>query len=100
MRNGVINAVISDNLVEGKIQGITQMDTTGDAPLENIVIKSNTVRTDNYHHITLGNCIRCAITNNIVQRAAGSQKKAIIRPGLARRCGNKVQDERVQDKPC
>lgn len=100
MRNGVVNAVISGNLVEGKIQGITQMDTTGDAPLENIVIKSNIVRTDNYHHITLGNCIGCAITNNIVQRAAGSQKRAIIRPGMARRCGNKVQDEAVQDRSC
>ncbi|MDX2210551.1 MAG: right-handed parallel beta-helix repeat-containing protein [Sphingopyxis sp.] len=100
MRNGVVGARIALNLVEGKTQGITQMDTTGDAPLQNVTIENNTVRTDNYHHISLGNCIGCSIMNNQVQRAAGSPIKAIIRPGMARRCGNKVQDERVQDGRC
>lgn len=100
MRNGVVNARISENLVEGKTQGITQMDTTGDAPLERVIIDRNIVRTDNYHHITLGNCIGCTISNNQVKRATGSQIKAIIRPGTARRCGNSAQDERAQDRRC
>jgi Right handed beta helix region len=100
MRNGVVNARISDNLVEGKTQGLTQMDTTGDAPLQNVTIERNIVRTDNYHHITLGNCIGCVITGNRVERAVGSQIKAVIRPGTARRCGNTAQDEKVQDKRC
>jgi Right handed beta helix region len=100
MRNGVVNARISGNLVEGRTQGITQMDTNGDVPLERVVIENNIVRTDNYHHITLGKCIGCRITNNRVQRAAGSQIKAIIRPGMATRCGNYAQDEKPQDKRC
>lgn len=100
MRNGVVNARISGNLVEGKLQGITQMDTTGDAPLENVIVENNIVRTDNYHHITLGNCIACAIRNNRVERAAGSKIKAVIRPGIATRCGNSAQDERTQDRRC
>jgi Right handed beta helix region len=100
MRNGVLNARISDNMVEGKTQGITQMDTTGDAPLQRVTIERNIVRTDNYHHITLGNCISCVIANNRVERAAGSQIKAIIRPGNARRCGNKAQDEQQRDPAC
>ena len=100
MRNGVVGARIAGNLIEGKTQGITQMDSKGDAALQNVTIENNIVRTDHYHHITLGNCIGCAIMNNQVQRAEGSPKKAIIRPGLAIRCGNKAQDERVQDGRC
>lgn len=101
MRNGVVDARISHNLVEGRMQGITQMDTTGDAPLQRVFIEHNIVRTDNFHHITLGdNCIGCAIRNNRVERAAGSAKRAIIRAGAAQRCGNFAQDERNQDDPC
>lgn len=101
MRNGVANARIYDNLVEGNTQGLTQMDTTGDAPLERVIIERNIVRTDNYHHITLGpNCIGCRVMNNRVERAVGSQIKAVIRQGAATRCGNYAQDERAQDAPC
>lgn len=101
MRNGVVNARIYDNLVEGPTQGITQMDTTGDAPLERVIVERNIVRTSNYHPITLGaNCIGCRIMNNRVERAVGSQIKAVIRQGAAVRCGNYAQDERVQDAPC
>lgn len=101
MRNGVVNARIYDSIVEGATQGITQMDTTGDAPLERVAIERNIVRTDNYHHITLGaNCIGCRVMNNRVERAAGSLIKAVIRQGAATRCGNYAQDERVQDGAC
>lgn len=95
MRNGVKNAVIRGNLIRGKTQGITQMDTTGDAPLENILVEQNEVWAD-IHHITLGGtgCIGCRIERNVVRRYAPDSYKAVIRPGPAKRCGNDVQDEK------
>lgn len=100
MRNGVIKATINDNTVSGPTQGLAQMDTTGDAPLQNVVIRNNSVITDGYHRITLGNCTGCAIRNNIVRKALGSTKKAVILPGAAARCGNFAEDEKVSDGPC
>lgn len=100
MRDGVTDAQIYGNLVEGNTQGITQMDTPGDAPLERVHVYDNVVRTDNYHHITLTRCAECSIRNNRVERAAGSQKKAVIRAGEALRCGNYAQDEKMQDGAC
>ena len=94
MRNGMADVLIEGNTVNGVTQGLTQMDTKGDAPLQRVVIRGNTVRTDGYHQITLGNCIGCLITGNIVARSPGSTKKAIIRPGQAIECGNMVQDGR------
>lgn len=100
MRDGVADVVIEKNIVSGNTQGITQMDTTGDAPLSNVVIRANEIATDNYHHITLGACRGCRIENNIVKRAKGSQRKALIRPGQATRCGNQAQDEKLRDAKC
>ncbi len=98
MRNGVADALIEGNVIEGSTQGITQMDTTGDAPLERVVIRGNRVGTDGYHRITLTACVDCLITGNTVARAEGSTKKAIILAGQARECGNVVQDARSE--PC
>lgn len=93
MRNGVTDALIAHNEVEGQTQGITQMDTKGDAPLERIRIEFNTVRTDGYHPITLGACVDCSIRSNVVRRAAGSAKKSVIRAEAATMvCGNTVPD--------
>ncbi|WP_312163600.1 NosD domain-containing protein [Phenylobacterium sp.] len=93
MRNGVVDALIAHNQVEGETQGITQMDKTGDAPLEKIRIESNTLRTDGYHPITLGTCVSCSIRLNVVRRAPGSTKKAVIRAqGDTMVCGNTVPD--------
>ena len=94
MRNAMTNVLIEGNVVEGATQGLTQMDTAGDAPLQRVLIRSNIVRTDGYHRITLGNCINCLITGNTVARAEGSTKKAIIIPGQAVECGNTVEDGR------
>lgn len=93
MRNGVADAVIAYNRVEGETQGLTQMDKDGDAPLENIRIEFNTIQTDGYHQITLGDCRSCSIRMNTVQRAKGSTKKAVIRAqaGVSV-CGNTVPD--------
>ncbi len=93
MRNGVADVLIAHNQVEGRTQGITQMDKKGDAPLENVRIEFNTVRTDGYHPITLGTCVSCSIRQNEVRRAKGSSKKSVIRaqPGTMV-CGNTVPD--------
>lgn len=95
MRNGVENAVIRGNTIRGKTQGITQMDTAGDAPLKNILVEQNEVWAD-IHHITLGGegCISCRIERNKVRRFAPDAYKAVIRSGPALRCGNDVQDEK------
>lgn len=93
MRNAVVDAVISDNVVDAKTQGFTQMDTVGDRPLERVRIERNTIAAD-AHHITLGrNCRSCSIRDNIVSRNRYSRNRAVIRPGAARRCQNRVQDE-------
>lgn len=100
MRNGMSDVTIADNTVSGETQGLAQMDTTGDLPLRNVVIRNNTIVTDGYHRITLTDCTGCAIRNNVVKKAVGSTKKAIILPGAATRCGNFAEDEKVSDGPC
>lgn len=100
MRDGVTHVLIENNVITGNTQGIAQMDTTGDKPLADIRILSNEIATDNFHHITLTDCSGCRIERNIVKRAAGSQRKAVIRAGAATRCGNKVEDEPFPDRAC
>ena len=100
MRDGMTDVTIADNTVSGETQGMAQMDTSGDLPLRNIVIRNNTIVTDGYHRITLTTCYGCAITNNVVKKALGSTKKAVILPGSASRCGNFAEDEKVSDGPC
>jgi hypothetical protein len=93
MRNGVTDAVIADNVINADTQGLTQMDTTGDAPLARIRIERNSVAAT-IHHITLGkNCNDCLIRGNTVRRYKPTSYKAIIRPGKARRCENDTVDE-------
>ncbi|MCE7797840.1 hypothetical protein LWE61_14910 [Sphingobium sufflavum] len=94
MRNGVTDALIENNELSGAMQGIGQFDTAGDAPLERITARANRIAVTTPHTITLGECRECRIEWNKVTRGAGSIYKAVIRPGLARRCGNDVQDER------
>lgn len=93
MRNGITDALIADNVVEGMTQGITQMDSVGDAPLERVQVERNRVSAD-AHHITLTDCLGCTIRGNIVRRFPGSKWRAVIRAGMARRCENDVQDEK------
>ena len=100
MRNGVSDVVLERNIVTGNTQGLTQMDTTGDAPLSNVRIVDNRITTENYHTITLGDCRDCRIERNQVRRGKGSQRKAVIHAGSATRCGNSAQDEKTRDKPC
>lgn len=98
MRNGVTDALIAENVVEGMTQGLTQMESVGDAPLVRIRIERNTVAA-NGHHITLYGCNGCVIRNNLVRRWRRDTYRAVIRQGRARRCENDVQDE-GQDGRC
>ena len=101
MRNAVIRAYIAFNFVQGETQGLTQMDTTGDLPLEWIDMYRNVVITDDRHRLTLGrNCLNCTIRENTVLRYGDSSMKAVIIAGAATRCGNVEQDGRTQDAPC
>lgn len=99
MRNGVTDVLIANNTVRGPTAGMTQMDTTGDAPLARVVIENNRIETSTYHQITLTECTDCAIRGNIVRAEKGWGKRAVIRPGQARRCGNDTTDE-ARDKAC
>lgn len=98
LRHAVTDTLIAYNRVEGDTQGLTQMDTTGDLPLERVVIEHNMVFA-NAHQITLGNCINCTIRWNVVRRFSSAGLKAVIRPGMAKRCGNDTVDEK-KDAVC
>lgn len=100
MRDAVVNTTISYNFIVTQGQGIGQMDTTGDRPLRRVNINNNVIMTSQYHQITLAVCKECLISNNMVLHWPGDTRKAIIRPGEAKRCGNIVEDEKVQDLPC
>jgi hypothetical protein len=91
MRNGVTDVLLTSNVVEGKTQGLTQMDTIGDAPLERIRIERNTITTDAGHKATLKRCIDCFIRWNVIKRPPGSTWKAVIVPGSATVCGNTTE---------
>ncbi|KQT34756.1 hypothetical protein ASG29_00920 [Sphingomonas sp. Leaf412] len=92
MRNAVVDATIANNVIDGNTQGVTQMDTVGDAPLRRITVEDNHVAA-NAHQITLGKCVDCVIRDNTVRRWRWNGYRAVIRRGRARRCGNQVQDE-------
>ncbi|MDF1505640.1 right-handed parallel beta-helix repeat-containing protein [Roseisolibacter sp. H3M3-2] len=100
MRDGVKRARIYGNLVEGPTQGLSQMDTPGDDPLERITIELNTIITDNPHKATLTSCSSCLIRRNVVRRPIGSAWKAVILPGPALRCGNVEQDAKAAEPAC
>ena len=93
MRNGVISARIRRNTIAGDMQGIGQFDTTGDLPLERVLIEGNRVAGSQFHQITLYDCLGCRIERNVVRRGDPS-RRAVIRPGTATTCGNDVEGER------
>ena len=92
MRNGVTDALIADNVVNANTQGLTQMDTIGDAPLRRFRNERNSV-TATIHQVTLGACIDCVIRANMIRRYRPANHRAIIRPGRAKRCENDTVDE-------
>lgn len=102
MFNDVQDILISRNVVRGEVtQGIAQMDSGAMLPLQRVSIIGNSVITGGAHPITLGkNCVDCRIEHNEVRRWPGSTFKKMIIAGSARRCGNQVDDEKAQDRPC
>jgi hypothetical protein len=91
MRNAVTDARLEDNQISGLTQGITQMDTAGDLPLERVSIIGNTIITDAPHKITLGACLNCSISGNTVGSPSGSKWKAQIIAGQAVSSKNTVR---------
>lgn len=98
LRDGVRDAMIEYNWVRGDTQGIAQMDKKGDAPLERIVVRRNSVQVEQYHAVTLSECRECRIEDNAVRRGR-PDRKAVIRAGEAARCGNAAEDEK-RDRRC
>lgn len=98
LRNGIVDADISENIIEGDTQGIAQMDNAYDLPMRNVTISKNFV-TASGHHITLDRCDDCKIENNVVKRWPEKSFRAVIRNGKAERCGNSAQDEKA-DRKC
>ena len=88
LRNGMKDVAIIGNVVEGATQGLSQMDSPADAPLERVRIEHNTILTDAGHKATLKKCIDCFIRWNTIRRPEGSTWKAVILPGSATVCGN------------
>lgn len=99
LRNGVINARIRRNSVFGDFQGaIGQYDTTGDAPLERVLIEGNSARVTGFNSYTLGNCIGCRIERNRAWKG-NPLRRVPVRPGMATTCGNEIEGEKP-DAPC
>ena len=95
MPNATTDVLLEGNVVVGKTQGLTEISASGDARLERVTIRGKSIAAE-AHHITLHSCADCLIERNTVRRYAGApQWKAVIRPGVARRCGNDVQDEKA-----
>lgn len=78
MRDGVADARLEGNAISGGTQGITQMDSPGDAPLERVRALRNTIRTDRQHKLTMYACIKCEVSFNTVGRAPGSASRPVI----------------------
>jgi hypothetical protein len=85
-------------------QGIGQMDSVGDAPLQNVTIAGNDVEVTGFHSITITATVdepsKTIITNNRVRQTTG--RRAPIRaPANAFVCGNDVQEKRdLGGLPC
>lgn len=90
LRNGVSNVLVSNNTINTKGQGLTQMDKESDAPIRQVRFTNNRVMAGR-HGITLGRCEDCLIDQNVLKTANGHLKwKAVILPGQSRACGNTV----------
>lgn len=98
LRGGTKRVLIAFNRAVTTGQGFTQMDTTGDAPLAMVQILANDLRAGR-HGLTLGACTECLISrNSLVTAVAGW--RAVIIPGQARACANRVPSGGPGRDPC
>ena len=93
VRNGIDGLKVIGNIIEGVQQGIGQMDSVNDRPLNNVVIRDNQVSVSGFHSISIGNSTNVEIIGNSVAQTAG--RRTLVRfPDGARVCGNKIQSPR------
>ncbi len=88
LRHGVTNVRASFNVINTIGQGLTQMDRAIDNPIRNVHFHDNKIRAGR-HGLTLGRCEGCLIENNTLETAVPGWR-AVILPGQAKACGNKV----------
>jgi hypothetical protein len=90
LRDGVANVLVTYNVINTVGQGLTQMDKDTDAPIRNVRFSNNQISAGR-HGITLGRCEDCVIDQNVLKTSMGQLKwKAVILPGQASACGNRV----------
>lgn len=95
LRNGVVNVRIRLNSVAGDFQGgIGQYGTTGDLPIERVLIEANAMRVTGYNSVTLEDCLGCRIERNAIARGTPG-RRVPIRPATATHCGNEVEGEKA-----
>lgn len=100
LRHGISNVRAAFNLIDTKGQGLTQMDTKGDAPISNVRFTNNKIRAGR-HGLTLDRCDNCLIDGNTLETSMGHLKwRAVIIPGQAKACGNIVPSGGVGREPC
>lgn len=92
IRNGIEDAVISFNRIDGTMQGIGQMEATTDLPLKRVRIEGNRIRNTYPHSITLGSCDGCSVVDNDVARVGGGKTVLRFQEGMTASCGNAVAD--------
>jgi hypothetical protein len=98
LRNGVSDVLASGNRINSIGQGLTQMDTQGDAPLADVRFENNVIASGR-NGITLTECFGCRITGNRLTSAVPGWK-SVIRPGKALACGNDVPDGGLGREKC
>jgi nitrous oxidase accessory protein NosD len=80
VRNGIKNLVIAGNRIEGIHQGIGQMDSTNDLPLENVIVANNDVRVTGFHSITIPRCSGLQVIGNTTQQLTGRRSPLRLDP--------------------
>lgn len=100
LRHGITNVRATFNVIDTKAQGLTQMDTKGDAPISNVRFTNNKIRAAR-HGLTLDRCDNCLIAGNTLETSMGHLKwRAVILPGQAKACGNIVPSGGFGREPC
>lgn len=111
--NGVINLVITDNIVDGVSQGFGQlagrnrrdgMVRTPEnwAPIEHVIIARNKLRVIGMHSITMTDCLDCRILDNDVAPITPGRRAPIRTYADTNTivCGNRSPDAKFTPERC
>jgi hypothetical protein len=71
LRNGIKRALIAYNSIENIAQGIGQMESPGDAPLDSIALVGNQVEVSGFHSITILNATNVSAIRNRTKQLTG-----------------------------